>query len=228
MWIEHSKKIDDAKAFFLKMSPEEFDKYMREIYPEFFADRNKPMNETCMCWWFDIGPGWYWILDKLCQKLMVIRKATGIVTKFSQIKEKFAGGRFYNGHSREFDSEINWDEEQDDLWGRIIDNEVNTAQDLCEYVCSHCGEYKHDVIYIGRWAYDVCEKCLLEQKPEIKKALEDWKLRKEVKDDDVIWMADKKELSALKKWSKDVIKRVKKDQDKIMKKYTSDLKKCKK
>lgn len=38
-------------------------------YPKIFADRTKPMTETCMCWGLDVGDGWYDIIDTLCEAL---------------------------------------------------------------------------------------------------------------------------------------------------------------
>lgn len=45
---------------------EELDKKLVEKYPLIFKDRNKPMNETAMCWGFCHGDGWYNIIDTLC------------------------------------------------------------------------------------------------------------------------------------------------------------------
>ena len=45
---------------------EELDKKLVEKYPLIFKDRNKPMNQTAMCWGFSHGDGWYNIIDTLC------------------------------------------------------------------------------------------------------------------------------------------------------------------
>jgi len=45
---------------------EELDKKLCEKYPLIFRDRNAPMNQTCMCWGFTCGDGWYNIIDTLC------------------------------------------------------------------------------------------------------------------------------------------------------------------
>lgn len=50
------------------MKPE-LDKTLCEKYPKMFVNRNKPMNETCMCWGFEHGDGWYNIIDTLCEAL---------------------------------------------------------------------------------------------------------------------------------------------------------------
>jgi hypothetical protein len=35
-------------------------------YPKIFRDVNKSPQETCMCWGFECGDGWFKILDNLC------------------------------------------------------------------------------------------------------------------------------------------------------------------
>jgi hypothetical protein len=47
------------------MSPEK-DAYLCEKYPKLFVERNMPMSQTCMCWGFEVGDGWFHILDKTC------------------------------------------------------------------------------------------------------------------------------------------------------------------
>ena len=44
----------------------ELDKKLCAAYPKLFANRNAPMQETCLCWGFTHGDGWYNIIDQLC------------------------------------------------------------------------------------------------------------------------------------------------------------------
>ena len=44
---------------------QELDKLLCEKYPKMMVNRNKDMKETCMCWGFDCGEGWYNILNQL-------------------------------------------------------------------------------------------------------------------------------------------------------------------
>lgn len=44
----------------------EYDEYLCKTFPRMFANRYKPMTETCMCWGFDCGDGWYDIIRTLC------------------------------------------------------------------------------------------------------------------------------------------------------------------
>ena len=45
---------------------EELDQQLCEKYPLMFVNRNAPMTETCMCWGFAHGDGWYNIINNLC------------------------------------------------------------------------------------------------------------------------------------------------------------------
>lgn len=44
----------------------ELDSELCRKYFKLFRDRNASMQETCMCWGFECGDGWYNILDALC------------------------------------------------------------------------------------------------------------------------------------------------------------------
>lgn len=48
---------------------EELDKALVQKYPRMFRDRYAPMTQTCMCWGFECGDGWYKILDSLCAQI---------------------------------------------------------------------------------------------------------------------------------------------------------------
>ena len=41
------------------------DKLLCEKYPKMLVNRDKSMMETCMCWGFECGEGWFNILDQL-------------------------------------------------------------------------------------------------------------------------------------------------------------------
>jgi hypothetical protein len=44
---------------------QELDKLLCEKYPKMMVNRNKSMQETCMCWGFECGDGWFNILNQL-------------------------------------------------------------------------------------------------------------------------------------------------------------------
>lgn len=43
----------------------ENDEYLCKTYPKMMVNRNKDMKETCMCWGFECGDGWFPILNQL-------------------------------------------------------------------------------------------------------------------------------------------------------------------
>ena len=48
---------------------QEFDELLCKQYPKIFRDRHAPMTETCMCWGFDVGDGWFNIINQLCANI---------------------------------------------------------------------------------------------------------------------------------------------------------------
>ena len=48
---------------------QELDKLLCEKYPKMMVNRNKDMKETCMCWGFECGDGWFNILDQLMSQI---------------------------------------------------------------------------------------------------------------------------------------------------------------
>ena len=43
----------------------ELDEYLCKVYPKMMVNRHKNMQETCMCWGFECGDGWFQILNQL-------------------------------------------------------------------------------------------------------------------------------------------------------------------
>ena len=48
---------------------QELDKLLCEKYPKMMVNRNKNMHETCMCWGFECGDGWFNILNQLMSQI---------------------------------------------------------------------------------------------------------------------------------------------------------------
>lgn len=79
----------------------ELDEYLCKVYPKLMADRHAPMTETCMCWGFECGDGWFNILNQLMgniQHHIDWKNSTEEVVPqvvVEQVKEKFGTLRFY-------------------------------------------------------------------------------------------------------------------------------------
>ncbi len=142
---------------------EELDKQLCEKYPKIFADRHKPMTETAMCWGFEVGDGWYPIIDSLCKQIQhhidwshksnhwdkewnaenpdQKRKVTKPVKQVIavQVKEKFGGLRFYYDGG---DAEISGMVRMAESW----------AANTCE-TCGNQGKLRG-----GNWLYTACDE----------------------------------------------------------------------
>lgn len=215
MIIGNSKEIDERKSKFLKMTPEQYDKYMCETYPVIFKERKLPMTQTCMCWGCEIGKGWYWILDELCEKLEFIKGQSGMSVYFTQIKEKFGGARFYYGTTRMGDKR-DLESKNDKYWMDIIEKTIDYSEELCDYYCAECGERKDDMISAGNWVYDVCEKCLKKDRSD---ALKMWLEYKNLKEGsiDLAYRGNKEEIKQMRKLINGFENRIRKENKRIFK-----------
>lgn len=130
---------------------EELDNLLCEKYPKIFRDRHAPMTETAMCWGFDIGDGWYQIIDSLCNQIQhhvdwkqeqqdKYGRGDGCPQVIAtQVKEKFGGLRFYyNGG--------------DD----VVDGMVRMAESWAAYTCEECG--KPGSTRGGGWIRTLCDE----------------------------------------------------------------------
>jgi len=153
-----------------------------EKYPKIFKQKDLPMNQTCMCWNFDCGDGWYSLLDCLCKEIqyrvdegeshyirypfgmffgkifgctwMVGRHTTKKIHQVEaiQVKEKFGGLRFYYQGGN-----------------TEIHNTISFAESLSYYICETCGSMDN-VSQTKGWVYTWCEECQTKakQRGEIK------------------------------------------------------------
>ena len=124
----------------------ELDDKLCAKYPKIFANRHGDMRETLMCWGFDCGDGWYWLIDKLCSNLQWDTDKNNRDGKYpqvvaAQVKEKFGGLRFYVESASSEQHAV-----------------IGFAESLSYYVCESCGTTKN----MGRtsgWIRCICEDC---------------------------------------------------------------------
>ena len=121
----------------------ELDKTLVERYPKIFADRHGDMKETAMCWGFDCGDGWYWLIDNLCSSIQShidyndVPQVTAI-----QVKEKFGGLRFYFNGGNDY-----------------IDGMTSLVESMSYTICEECGSTVN-VKQTDGWVYTRCDKCM--------------------------------------------------------------------
>ena len=107
---------------------QELDTLLCERYPKLMVNRNLPMQETCMCWGFDCGDGWFNILDQLMGNIQHHidwkNKKEEVVAQVTldQVKEKFGTLRFYYSGGDDY-----------------IDGLVTMAESMSGVTCEECG-----------------------------------------------------------------------------------------
>lgn len=124
---------------------QELDKLLCERYPKMMVNRNLPMQETCMCWGFECGDGWFNILDQLMGNIQHHidwkNKKEEVVAQVTldQVKEKFGTLRFYYTGG-------------DD----VIDGMVRMAESMSGVTCEECGNPGKRIG--GGWVTTLCEE----------------------------------------------------------------------
>ena len=80
---------------------ENLDAQLCKEFPKLFIERNMSERETCMCWGFACGDGWYNIIHALCSNIQSHidwkNRESEVVPQVvvEQVKEKFGTLRFY-------------------------------------------------------------------------------------------------------------------------------------
>ena len=131
----------------------ELDQLLCEKYPKMMVNRNKNMQETCMCWGFECGDGWFNILDQLMgniqhhidwknRKEEVIAQVT-----LDQVKEKFGTLRFYYSGG-------------DDA----IDGMVRMAESMSGVTCEECSAPAQT--HGPGWIRTICKPCETKRETE--------------------------------------------------------------
>jgi len=124
---------------------QELDEYLCKVYPKMMVNRNLHMTETCMCWGFECGDGWFQILNQLMNNIqhhIDWKNKNGEVVPqvtLDQVKEKFGTLRFYYTGG-------------DD----VIDGMVRMAEAMSGVTCEQCGNPGTSTG--GGWIKTVCKE----------------------------------------------------------------------
>jgi hypothetical protein len=75
---------------------QELDALLCEKYPKMMVNRNKNMQETCMCWGFECGDGWFQILNQLMGNIQHHidwkERQREVAIKFNKMAEQLKAG----------------------------------------------------------------------------------------------------------------------------------------
>ena len=121
---------------------EELDRKLVKKFPKIFKNRFADIRTTAMCWGFECGDGWYWLIEELCRSLQWDtnhNRHPQVVA--SQVKEKFGTLRFYT-------------EGEDDRQSGMISLAYNMSATICEE-CGSAGTLRQD----RPWVKTLCDSC---------------------------------------------------------------------
>lgn len=101
----------------------DLDTLLCERYPNIFANRHKPVQDSTMGRGFECGDGWFSLINTLCERLQFWTDHNNAPQAVAlQVKEKFGSLRFY---------------------ARGVDAEqagmISMAQAMSEKICEICG-----------------------------------------------------------------------------------------
>ena len=140
----------------------ELDEELCRKYPLIFKNRNAPMTETCMCWGFECGDGWFNIIDVLCGLLYA---------DYTRAKERYEAVKQYY----ETDGKFPWEggkeitpEMLEELRDKMVMEEmkVPVASQVKEkfgglrfYVEQATDEHFNYISFAENMSYRTCEQC---------------------------------------------------------------------
>lgn len=166
----------------------ELDIKLCKKYPKIFAQRHLPATETAMCWGFDCGDGWYWLIDNLCNAIQnyvdcrnegvrIINKAKNKFTRYQKLWYKIRrffhiGGRNYLLESKDEKDEREWQVEAVQVKEKygglrfyisggddIIHGMIDLAEKMSYQICEKCGSRENVKQTKGGWISTLCSKC---------------------------------------------------------------------
>ena len=124
------------------MTPE-LEKQLVEKHPKIFVEVGSILSVSNMAWGLCVGDGWYWLVDQLCKQLQQGVDLGGepqIVA--AQVKEKFAGLRFYVNSATDKQYTI-----------------IDFAEALSFTICESCGSTKDVSQLSSGWIKTQCAEC---------------------------------------------------------------------
>lgn len=109
-------------------------------WPNWFRNMYGNPCETCLCFGFECGDGWFDLLWKLCEDIEKENPDEDFLIE--QIKEKFGGLRFYTSGAN----------------NNSIYDLIDKAEQQSYKVCENCGSTEN-VTSEGSWIKTLCKKC---------------------------------------------------------------------
>ncbi|NOT16381.1 MAG: hypothetical protein HOP21_12615 [Methylotenera sp.] len=121
-------------------------KKLYEAFPALYGDHDKPMSQTCMCWGFECGDGWFDLIWNLSKDIEAEADKAGLDSGSDnwplaeQVKEKFGSLRFYIANG-----------------SKAIYDLIQQAEAKSCCTCEDCG--LPGTTKEGSWIHTTCDVC---------------------------------------------------------------------
>lgn len=146
-------------------------------FPRLYRDASKDMRETCMCWGFACGDGWFRLIYELSEAIEAEARKVGLnpmsagYPRALQVKEKFGTLCFYVATQQE-DDEDGDPYECESQGGMLsfrpvagitaIRQIVREAENLSAHICEECGQA--GTLRTDGWWHVKCDACEAKKK----------------------------------------------------------------
>lgn len=131
------------------------DEYLCKKYPKIFADRRKPMNETCMCWGFSHDDGWFHLIDTLCGAIQ------SHIDSNNEWVEEYglpAWKKIQDGTVEK--DKFDWLEKEPQLIPQVVADQVKEKFGTLRFYYHGGDEKIHGMVQMAEWmSSQICEVC---------------------------------------------------------------------
>jgi hypothetical protein len=117
----------------------ELEQKLADRFPGWFDLKGDP-RETLMCFGFTHGDGWFDLVWRLCEQIEPLVQRMEPPFEAFQVKEKFAGLRFYTGNTG----------------NPAVHELISAAQSASFHICELCGQPGKR--RSGRWIRTLCDE----------------------------------------------------------------------
>ena len=141
-----------------------YDRYLVKKYAPMFRDRHGDMRTTAMCWGFEVGDGWFNIINTLCG--LICSDWLYAKLEYDQIKDRVGKRRFDNEDEdwNKFVTQEQVDEakfKMDEQAERIpVVTQVKEKFGGLRFYVSRANDEHHGMIrFAEAMSYETCEVC---------------------------------------------------------------------
>ena len=129
------------------------DEYLCKKYPKIFVDRYSPMTQTCMCWGFSHGDGWFHILDNLCSCIQ------SHIDSHNEWVEKYGLPTWKEIQEGKKEA-TEWIKEEPTLISQLVADQVKEKFGTLRFYCHGGDEKIYGMVDLAeQFSAQVCENC---------------------------------------------------------------------